>query len=215
ATFSTDEGLYEFLGLSPGRYQIAVDPDIRFETGVFGQRRADGGGEIITVAAGALTDHIDVSMRPGSVISGRIRDEYGDPIEKVTVRADAVRWQAGRYRFAPGGIALRQTDDLGRFRIFGVPPGRYLVSAGTSSAVPGFGISSAVPGWETNDLPGYVQTYFSGTPFAREAQLVEVVDGRDALNVEFTLGHGRTARISGRVLKANGQPFDGNVHVIA
>src|SRR5262249_9518355 len=28
ATFSTDEGLYEFLGLSPGRYQIAVDPDI-------------------------------------------------------------------------------------------------------------------------------------------------------------------------------------------
>jgi hypothetical protein len=202
-TVSNDEGLYEFVGVAPGRYRVAVDMNARFQTGVFGARSPRGMGEVINVTAGSVIESIDIGIRSGSLIVGRIVDEYGDPIERATVRAAGVRWTKGRYRFDEG--TARQTDDLGRFRLW-LPPGRYLVSAD---------MSPGAPWWHINELPGYVRTYFSGTSLAREAQPVDIGDSQDALSVEFALLPGRSGRISGRVARANGQPFEGTVHLIA
>src|SRR2546425_7263086 len=63
-------------------------------------------------------------------------------------------------------------------------------------------------------MPGYLRTYFSGTPTPAEAQLIEISGSEDALNADFALIHGRAATISGRVLKAAGEPFEGVVALI-
>jgi hypothetical protein len=205
ATMTDDAGRYEFGRVPAGRYLVAAT-DIRLTTAAFAQRRAMDRGDVITLAAGGVVDDIDVSMpRPGAIV-GRIFDESGDPIEGVSVRVEQVRWSAGRTRLnAVRRVPSRQTNDLGRFRLFGLSPGRYMVKAAVGQ-----------PQAEgTDGQPGYVPTYFPGTPRAADGQLVEVTDFEDALNVEFGLARGREGRISGRVLKADGQPFDGLVHLIA
>ena len=74
-------------------------------------------------------DNADISMPRGSVIAGRIVDEFGDPIPDVSVTAMRQTWQNGRRRLAPSPGRVAQTNDLGQFRIYGLPPGDYYVSA--------------------------------------------------------------------------------------
>jgi hypothetical protein len=205
ATISDNDGRYEFADLRPGRYRITAT-DMGFRTVEFGQRLPTGRGGLITVAAGAVVDRVDLSIPRGSAIAGRIVDEYGDPVQNANIRVERVGWSGGRRRLlSANGIASRQTDDRGRFRISGLLPGRYVVGAV---------VGEAVPGWETADMPGYLRTYFPGTAAAAGAQLVEITGGADALDADFALVHGRAATISGRVLTAAGELFEGAVALI-
>jgi hypothetical protein len=205
ATMTDDAGQYEFGRVPAGRYLVAATDIMQLTTAAFAQRRTIDRGDVITLAAGGVVDHIDVSMPRTGAIVGRIFDESGDPIEGVSVRVEQVRWSAGRTRLSAVRVPSRQTNDLGRFRLFGLSPGRYMVKAAVGQPL----------AQGTDGQPGYVPTYFPGTPRAPDGQLVEITDIEDALNVEFGLARGREGRISGRVLKADAQPFDGLVHLIA
>jgi hypothetical protein len=142
-----------------------------------------------------------------SAIVGRIVDENGEPVENANVRVEQVRWSAGRRRLENvAGIAARQTDDFGRYRIFGLLPGAYVVSAV---------VGQPVAGYEPNDLPGYVKTYYPGSFAVSDAQSVDVATGQDTLNVEFAIVRGQAASVSGRVVTAAGRPFAGAVHLVA
>jgi protocatechuate 3,4-dioxygenase beta subunit len=205
ATIADGDGRYEFGDLRAGGYRIAAT-DTGFRTVEFGQRGGADHGEPIAVAAGAAVDDVDVTIPRGRAISGRILDEYGDPIENANVRVDRIAASRGRARLTSvSGIASRQTDDRGRFRIFGLLPGRYVVSAV---------VGELVPGWETADLPGYVRTYYPGVTAAGAAQLVDVNDDGEPLNTEFALTRGRAGRITGRALRGSGAPFDGSVWLL-
>jgi len=86
--------------------------------------------------------------------------------------------------------------------MFGLRPGRYLVSAV---------VGQTISGWTTADLPGYARTYYPGTPVPHEGQEIEINGSDDALNVDIPLVRGRIARVSGTVLEASGKPFEGTV----
>ena len=67
-------------------------------------------------------------MPRGSVISGRVLDEFGEPVADAMVNAMRSAWTAGRRKLQPTGRSA-QTNDLGQYRIYGLPPGDYYVSA--------------------------------------------------------------------------------------
>ena len=68
-------------------------------------------------------------MPRGSVIAGRIVDEFGEPVADATVsRRCASSGPSGRRRLVNAG-RIAQTNDLGQFRMYGLPPGDYYVSA--------------------------------------------------------------------------------------
>jgi protocatechuate 3,4-dioxygenase beta subunit len=199
-TDTDDDGQYEFRGLKSGAYRVTA-MSLSFETISFG--RHGSRGDAVSVAAGALVDHVDISVPRTSAISGRVLDEYGDPMANANVRVQRIEFSKGRRRLVGvRGIAGRQTNDLGAYRIFGVPPGRYLVSAV---------VGEAVPGWETADWPGYARTFFQATPVATDAEAVEVSADQDRLNVDIALVRGRTARVAGRALTAAGEPMQGTL----
>lgn len=54
------------------------------------------------------------------MITGRIVDEYGEPISRVQVAAVRQDVANGRRRLFPGRFP--STGDLGEFRLFGVQP---------------------------------------------------------------------------------------------
>jgi hypothetical protein len=160
-------------------------------------------GDKVTIDAGETRGHVDIVLPRGGVISGRILDEYGDPMANANVRLAVSMLSRGRRRLVDvPGVASRQTDDRGRYRIFGLPPGKYIVGAV---------VGETVPGWQTADWPGYARTYYPGTPIPNEAQPIELGAGQQSLNVDFSLVHGRLARITGLATLSDGSPLQGVV----
>jgi len=197
-----DDGRYEFRGLKPGSYFInaaALGGRPAPFSAVAGSER----GDRITIDAGEVRGHVDIMLPRGGVISGRILDEYGDPMANANVRLQASLLSRGRRRLVDvASVTSGQTDDRGRYRIFGLPPGKYVVGAV---------VGETVPGWQTADWPGYARTYYPGTPIPNEAQPIELGAGQQSLNVEFSLVHGRLARITGLATLSDGSPLQGVV----
>jgi protocatechuate 3,4-dioxygenase beta subunit len=135
---------------------------------------------------------VDLQLARWGTVSGTITDEYGDPMQGVAVEVLHVDYEAGRRRLVFAG-ASRVTDDLGRYRLHGLAPGRYVLSA-------------AVGQVGSDDLPGYARTYFPGTPSTAEAQYVSVGLAQDVEFSDFSMSKARTARVTGIVLGPAGEP---------
>jgi protocatechuate 3,4-dioxygenase beta subunit len=195
------EGRYVFRDLPAGRYTInASKPG--YVSLQYGQRRPFEQGRPIELVDKQVVDKVDFSLPRGGVLTGRIVDEFGDPVSDVAVSAMQLRYMAGRRRPVNAG---RQsvTDDLGQFRIWGLPPGEYIVSATLRS----FNIVDAqMQTGATNEATGYAPTYYPGTGNVAEAHRVALTLGAEASVAEFALLPVRTAKITGTVVDAEGKP---------
>jgi hypothetical protein len=130
-----------------------------------------------------LDEVVDVTLPRGSAITGGIEDEYGDPAAAVMVRAVRHRHVDGQRRLTPIsegievlGNAGDITDDLGQFRIYGLAPGDYYVSALYS------------PPGEPAGRTGYPPTYYPGTAAAADARRITVRPGEEAQDISLTEG---------------------------
>jgi protocatechuate 3,4-dioxygenase beta subunit len=197
------DGRYEFADLPEGRYNLTASKG-GFVTLQYGQRRPFEPGRPVNVVDEQVLERVDFTLPRGSVIAGRVSDEFGEPITGVQV-------QAQRYMYLPGGqrrltyaTAPGSTDDLGQFRIFGLMPGEYIVST-TSRG--GLTFQQGASG-STDSFEGYAPTYYPGTPNPAEAQPVSVSLGQE-LSMNFSLKAARMARISGTVVDSRGRPTTG------
>jgi uncharacterized GH25 family protein len=194
-TVTDGQGRYEFLRLPAGRYTIMASQSDLI-TVQYGQRRAAEPGEPIDLAPGESRDRIDISLPSPGAITGHVVDDGGDPVEGVTVRALQTMYEAGRRRLVQAGVT-RLTDDRGHYRIYGLKPGEYFVSA--------------MVGQVTVDLPGYAPTYFPGTWNPREAQTIEVDVAQQFTGIDIALARVPTARIAGMAFDAAGNPIQGGL----
>jgi hypothetical protein len=115
------EGRYEFRDLPAGRFNMTATK-AGYVTIQYGQTRPFETGRPIDLTEGQLMDKADFSMPRGGAISGRLVDEFGDPIADALVSAMRSAWAGGRRRLQSTGRTA-QTNDLGQFRIYGLSPG--------------------------------------------------------------------------------------------
>lgn len=86
-----------------------------------------------------IGDSARVELIRGGVITGTVTNAAGDPLIAVRVRATMIRDANGKAPKMPTfGFMEQPTDDRGIYRIFGLAPGTYLVSAGGTSFSPNF-----------------------------------------------------------------------------
>lgn len=203
-----DKGRFEIKELPAGRYAVTASKG-GFVSLQYGQRRPSESGTPLDLGDAQVLDRIVIGLPRGSVISGRITDEFGEPVANAVVSAMRYGYSAGTRRLLPGaGQNSRDTtDDQGQFRLFGLSPGDYLVSAAFRS-----GGDVTDPAGEPT---GYAPTYYPGTPTPAEAQRVSVAIGQELTNVTFALVATRLARVSGAVMDAQGQPATGGTVVLA
>jgi hypothetical protein len=151
-----------------------------------------------------IVDHVDFSLPRMSVITGRVLDETGDPIAGVTVMALRSRYWEGQRQLVPTGQGFVQTDDTGQYRILGLAPGTYYVSATTREtwAVTQDGVTRTM---------GFAPTYFPGVTSTADARRVTVGLGQEAANTDLSLIPGRAAAISGTAFDSQGRPFGRSV----
>jgi protocatechuate 3,4-dioxygenase beta subunit len=207
AAMTDADGRYEFRDLPAGRFSLTATKS-GYVTVQYGQTRPFEQGRQIELSDKQVLDKADISLPRGSVISGRIVDEYGEPVAEAMVTALRQTWVGGRRRLVPSG-RVGQTNDLGQYRMYGLPPGDYYVSATLRNAemmmfdVMGMGGPSG-----SNPGSGYAPTYFPGTPSAAEAQKVVVALGQEAQQTDFALLPVRLAKVSGMVVSSDGKPVD-------
>ena len=88
-------------------------------------------GKPIDVTNGASIDNLRIGLQRGGVITGQIRDDAGQPLVHARVSALRLRSFNGQPRAV--FVATEMTNDLGRYRLFGLPNGAYFVSATPAS----------------------------------------------------------------------------------
>ena len=208
-----DNGLFELIALPPGRYTITAS-----RAGLvglaYGQRRPLQAGTPLQLADGQQLRSVDFSLPRGSVIAGQVSDQDGDPMPGANVRVMRYQYMQGDRRLAQAGNA--QTDDRGQYRVWGLMPGEYYVTAlarnpslGGRGSGPFGGRGGGSPGaggGNDEEALAYAPTYFPGVPSVNEAKPIALGLGQELLGVDFNLQLVRTARISGRVTSADGTP---------
>ncbi len=88
-----------------------------------------------------LGDSARVELVRGGAITGTVTNALGEPMIAVRVRAIMIRDAKGQIQRTPNFGAFEQpTDDRGIYRVYGLAPGTYLVSAGGANFIPSFGM---------------------------------------------------------------------------
>jgi hypothetical protein len=181
---TTDEfGRFKFDALQPGAYSFAFPSD----TDDYGEPRVYRPGDTVTLKS-ALGGK-------GCVITGLVTNSAGEPVIEAPVRAIRVRSTEGAAErpvfnspdFQSGAL----TDDRGIYRIWGITPGSFLVSAGGKPFQ-----DWGPPGAFDEDVP----TYYPSASLA-DAKVVQVVNGQEAAGIDIKYigdpGHRITGAIRG------------------
>jgi protocatechuate 3,4-dioxygenase beta subunit len=196
SALSDAQGQFEFKELPAGRYTLMATKG-GFVTLQYGQRGPTDSGKQIELADGQALPKVDMALPRGAIITGRVVDENGDPIAEVPIAALQYRLFNGRRRLMPTG-RTSMTNDLGQYRLYGLAPGEYYVSAASRGGMP--------MGMDAPDDPsGYAPTFYPGTPNIAEAQRLALHVGEEAA-ADFQLVPTRLVRISGTVTDSSGKP---------
>jgi hypothetical protein len=199
------QGRFELKDLPAGRYMMTASK-AGFVTLQYGQRRPSESGTPIELADNQTIDKLMIALPRGGVIGGRIVDEFGEPVANASVMAMRYGYAAGTRRLMPaaGANTSDTTDDQGRYRLFGLPPGDYYVSATLRAG--GREIMDS-----SGERSGYAPTYYPGTPNMAEAARVRLGVSQESTEVSFGLIATKLVTVSGHVLNSEGQPAAGGV----
>jgi hypothetical protein len=196
-TVSTDaEGRWELRDIPAGRFSVNVTKG-GFVSLAYGQQRPFEAGKTVNVADGQSVEKLDVALPRGSAITGRVLDEFGEPVTNARVAPMRYRVTGGQRRLVNVGVT-DSTDDLGQFRLHGLAPGDYYVSVQPS----GFLMISGA----SDDRTGYGQTFYPGALNPAEATRVPLALGQEAQNIVITLAPTRVATLGGTATTSAGMP---------
>lgn len=219
-----DQGRYQITDLAAGSYTVTASKTGFVDT-VYGQRRPLQPGTPLTLAEGQAATNVDLRLIRGGVITGRVGDEDGEPLARALVTIQRYQYVRGERQLTPAGGD--QTDDRGQYRVFGLPPGEYYVSASTAGLgellgrglqqlAAGLGAVGGGPGgrgggrgflapFGPTDQPestGYAPTYYPGVVSSTEAGKVTLGPGQEAAGIDFQIQLVSLATVRGIVTGA-------------
>src|ERR1700722_14271190 len=205
------DGGFRVEGVVPGRYHLFVERTGYLE---MEKHHTRSDGRVLTLAAGQEVTDVLVRLQAAAVVEGRVTDEDGDPLTDAQVAVLRQTVVAGRPHWQQAGA--ERTNDLGEYRIPGLPAGSYYVSV---SPPPDFksliAAASNAPAVDvrtteghTNDAranessasspTAYATTYYPGTQDLRQASAVQLHAGDD-FPVNFSLAPSPSVVVRGSI----------------
>ena len=202
------DGSFEVTGLPAGDYSVTAYKS-EFLRQAWQQETPDGPGRRLHVERDALIEGLEVPLSRGAAIEGRVVDANGAPMANVLVEALAAADDAGvlfslAMSDAWKGVdpltpldtsAGRRvlTDDLGRFRLFALEPGSWVVRAR-------FRKPSAVleEGLSPSPLPDAV--WMPGTARLGKAAVIRLTAGEESAGSMLTYAQEARGDLSGVVV---------------
>lgn len=183
---SDASGHYSIGNIRPGTYGFSA----KRAAYVYIAEKEASATPTLTLKSGGNYAGFDIPMTPEASISGRVVDEFGDPVEAVTVRAVS----AGTPPY--GAWLMRtETDDRGEYRISGIP-GQYYIEASVHP------LESSGPAEIRSDgspAGPYATIFYPGALARERGKVVEAMAGREAAGIDIHVAHEKSLRISGVV----------------
>jgi protocatechuate 3,4-dioxygenase beta subunit len=208
ATMTDASGQYTISGVEPGRYRLAVER-AGFVSQQYGVRpgAVQTGGTILNLAKGQKMADLIFRLVPQGVITGRVFDEDGDPLQGVAVQCMRQVYVRGRKQWVP--VNGQSTNDLGEYRMHSLPAGRYFVSATHRSVFS----DSGEPGSADES---YTATYYPAAIAPDLATAIQVTPGAELRGIDIRLQKAPTVRVMGRAVSGvTGRPMaGGSVRVV-
>jgi hypothetical protein len=160
--------------------------------------------------AGQVLERIDFALPRGGVIAGSVVDDAGAPVELAAVVLLRERFVNGERRLVETGIEFGSrdlTDDLGQFRLYGIPPGTYYLAANPAA--------SSYQSSRTNVRTEATRmTLFPGTRTRASARPLTIAEGEEIDGLNLALLPTRVAAIVGTVAMPPGAAGAGNLTLI-
>lgn len=216
SALTDDSGVFSFSALPAGTYTLRASKTGHVSA-TFGQKAPARAGTPIVLAQGQQLKDLSLEVPKGGVISGAIYDERNRPSVSTAVRV--MRWtmQSGERALVAAGTA--NTDDRGIYRVFGLTPGEYIVSATARSSATTL-INAEITSTGQVIMPevnlpmreasaagpvlGYAAVYFPGTTQPGMARVVTVGVSEEQLGVDFQLQRVPLSRVTGQVVAPAG-----------
>jgi len=194
--WTTADGHFELRNLPAGKYKLSVSRNGYVEA-EYGQRKPSDPGVPFLLSQGEYKHDLLFKLIPAAIIAGRVFDEDGEAVPRARVTASREAYNEGYRTLEWKTIAM--TDDLGQFRLFGLAPGRYYVSAMDRNAnLSGDREFTVIPGQGTER--GYVKTYYPGTPDVAQASVITVDEGEEVPGTDISLKRVAVYRVRGKIV---------------
>jgi hypothetical protein len=195
------DGNFRIEDVKPGRYHLFAERTGYVDSTSRGGRSR---GRILTLTAGQELKQIQIRFAAAAIVSGRITDEDGDPLENAEVTVLRRTFSPGQSRLQQ--VASERTNDLGEYRIPDLAAGSYYLSVNPppdfkslleaeNSSASGKSSSSS-----NNEKPStsYQTAYYPGTPDRSQAEPIQLHAG-DEFPANFSLTPSPTLAIRGSV----------------
>jgi len=188
---ATDEdGRFRITGLRAASYRVKA-----FAPGFFA-KGFDGYGQTISLNEGEIVDGLSFALGRAGVITGRVTDRSGNPLVEQAITVGRLTSEdSGSIEFPSLDF---ETDDRGVYRIYGLAPGRYIVSVGCDDQE---------ASWMGRC---YQRTYHPGVTDPKKATVVQVSAGGEVSGADITLGDQKLGfKAIGRVVDDRGRALSG------
>jgi hypothetical protein len=146
-----------------------------------------------SVRLGQSIPAFQIKLTPQAVVTGKVEDEDGFPVRDADVQVFRYRLVNGERKLTAASSPGGKTNDLGEYRIAGLPAGRYYVRAS-----PG----NLHGNWDAR----YHAQYYPAAIQPGDATRVEVKAGQERGGVDFRLTRLEGVTVEGRAI---GLPYDG------
>ncbi len=190
------DGRYLITGLTEGCYVVSavlkafIVADVSAEPAL---------SRTVTLDEGEAREKVDFALIRGGVITGKVTDDEGKPMIAKRVQLYTLNEQGQKSDYRGSLIyEMSETDDRGVYRIFGLPPGRFIICAG------GEGGGDPIRGGSGK----FARTYHPDATDEKQAGVIEVKEESEVADVDIRFGRARkTYEAAGRVLDSEtGKP---------
>jgi hypothetical protein len=118
-----DDGRFVFQGLAPAKYPLSATAHGYVREGY---QQHGGYTTGIAVGDGLDSEHLVFRLHRQAVITGRVTDEYGEPLRQAQIIL--LTFENGAGSRTPPDQGRTTTDDLGEYRFPHLLPGKYYVA---------------------------------------------------------------------------------------
>lgn len=213
-----EDGKFCFKDIAPGKYRLVAEHNGYVPTS-YGADDVWSDGTVLSLQKAQKLDRILLRLMSAGVIRGRIVDEDGDPAPGMVVEALVPQEEVASRLLGESGqiqrmlknqpipIQMTVTNDLGEFRLSGLPPGKYFINAVDTGGkmspmgiMNGFSVSNG-----PDDNGEHAPTYYPGTSRSDQAETVGVEAGQEVV-ADIQLQHEQMVTVSGVVVQQDGTP---------
>src|SRR5581483_1986081 len=159
-------GRFAFGYLPAGSYELRVSKN-GYQNTAYGSETPRHPPSAVQLGAGEVRGDFVFHLQQVTTISGLVVDEDGDPVRGIQVTAMRWGWQHQKRRLIPG--ASGQSDGAGRYRLTGLPPGKYVIAAIPPGFRQSFRVQPEAVAGQPTPQESFALQYYPGTDRAESA----------------------------------------------